>query len=239
MLNEKIQSLENGFRLFDWYHLSWLMLTGLVICIMYKIYSSADIKRQKKIRIRLALVILLLESKKNLVLVWQGEFWYGSLPLHLCGLGIFIVLAHALLKGHHLDMLLYFLTMPGAFMSLLTPDWTNVSAFNYLHFHSFLFHVLLFAYPVTMLLSKELTLSIRKMWQPILFSCVTVPVIYILNVLWGTNFMFINQAAEGTPLMLLEQYLGRQYYILGFIGLVMVFWLLLLLPIIVCKKTQY
>lgn len=238
MLRETFQSLENGFQLFDWYHLSWLLLTALFIGIMYKIYVRVDLKWQRIIRICWALAILLLESIKNLVLVGQGDFGYGSLPLHLCGLGIFIILIHAFWKGHSQDMLLYFLTMPGAFMSLLTPDWTNVSAFNYLHFHSFLFHVFLFVYPMTMLLSKELTLSIRKMWQPILFLCVIVPVIYGLNMLWATNFMFLNQAPEGTPLMLLEQYLGRQYYILGFIGLVMVFWLLLLLPIVVCKKAH-
>ncbi|WP_157764801.1 YwaF family protein [Solibacillus sp. R5-41] len=238
MLSETIRSLENGFQLFDGYHFSWLMLTVLVIYIMYKMYSGADLAGQRKIKIRWALVILLLESIKNVLLIQQGEFSYDSLPLHLCGLGIFIVLAHALLKDHRMDMLLYCLTMPGAFMSLITPNWTDVSAFNYFHFHSFFFHLLLFAYPVTMLLSKELKLSVRKIWQPILFLCVTVPIVYVLNVLWGTNFMFLNKAAEGTPLMLLEHYLGEQYYIIGFIGLVLIFWLLLLLPLIICNKSK-
>ncbi|MFJ7735392.1 TIGR02206 family membrane protein [Lysinibacillus sp. NPDC097287] len=239
MVIERFQSLDNGFRLFDWYHMSWLMLTAIVIFILYKIYSQVGLEKRRKIRVIWALVILMLECIKNLVLVGQDAFWYGSLPFHLCGLGIFIVLAHALLKGNSMDMLLYCLTMPGAFMSLLTPDWTDVSAFNYLHFHSFLFHLLLFAYPVTMLKAKELQLSIRKMWQPIVFLCVTVPFVYVLNVVWGTNFMFVNKAAEGTPLMLLEQYLGEQYYIIGFIGLVIIFWIILLLPIIICKKRQY
>ncbi|MEG0261418.1 MAG: YwaF family protein [Lysinibacillus sp.] len=162
MVKELIQSLDNGFRLFDWYHLSWLLLTVFVILVMHQIYRQADLKKRRKIRIIWALVILMLEGIKNLVLVGQGAFWYGSLPLHLCGLGIFIVLAHALIKGHRMDILLYCLTMPGAFMSLLTPDWTDVSAFNYLHVHSFLFHLILFAYPVTMLATKELQLSIRK-----------------------------------------------------------------------------
>lgn len=236
MLNETFQSLENGFQLFDWYHLSWLLLTAFFIGIMTNIYRRTNLKWRRIIRIGWAFSILLLESIKNFVLIGQGEFGYGSMPLHLCGLGIFIVLIHAFWKGHSQDMLLYFLTLPGALMSLLTPDWTNVSAFNYLHFHSFLFHVLLFAYPVTMLLSKELILSVRKIWQPILFLAVAVPIIYGLNMLWDTNFMFINAPVEGTPLMLIEQYFGQQYYILGLTGVVIVFWLLLLLPIVVREK---
>lgn len=239
VLSETVRSLGNGFQLFDWYHLSWLLLTVLVVYIMFKIYRGADLAGQRKIKIRWALVILLLESIKNVLLIGRGEFSYDSLPLHLCGLGIFIVLAHAVLKVHHMDMLLYCLTMPGAFMSLVTPNWTDVSAFNYLHFHSFFFHLLLFAYPVTMLLSKELKLSVRKIWQPILFLIVTVPVVYVLNGWWGTNFMFLNEAAEGTPLVLLEQYFGEQYYILGFIGLVLIFWTILLLPLAIYKKRQF
>ncbi|WP_053582840.1 TIGR02206 family membrane protein [Lysinibacillus contaminans] len=238
MLKDAIQSLENGFQLFDWYHVSWLVLTALVIFIMFKIYRQADLKKRRKIRIIWALVILMLEGIKNLVLVGQDAFWYGSLPFHLCGLGIFIVLVHAFRKGHSVDMLLYCLTLPGAFMSLLTPDWTDVSAFNYLHFHSFLFHLLLFAYPVTMLAAQELQLSIRKIWQPILFLCIIVPLIYVLNVVWGTNFMFLNEPPAGTPLVLLEDIVGEKYYIIGFIGLVIVYWILLLLPIVFLKKRQ-
>lgn len=48
--------------------------------------------------------------------------------------------------------------------------------------------------------------------------------------------MFINAPVEGTPLMLIEQYFGRQYYILSLTGVVIVFWLLLLLPIVVREK---
>lgn len=236
MLKDAIQSLENGFQLFDWYHIGWLMLTVIVIFIMHNVYRQADLKKRRKIRISWALVILMLESIKNLVLVSQDAFWYGSLPFHLCGLGIFIVLVHAFRKGHSVDMLLYCLTLPGAFMSLLTPDWTDVSAFNYLHFHSFVFHLLLFAYPVTMLAAKELQLSIRKIWQPILFLCIIVPLIYLMIVVWGTNFMFLIEPPAGTPLVLLEEFVGEKYYIIGFIGLVIIYWIILLLPIVFLKK---
>ncbi|MFJ7949911.1 YwaF family protein [Lysinibacillus sp. NPDC096418] len=236
MVIEMLQSLENGFRLFDWYHISWLLFTAFVIYSINGIYSKSDVEKRRIIRVIWALLILMLECIKNLVLVGQDAFWYGSLPFHLCGLGIFIVLAHAFLKGNRMDMLLYCLTMPGAFMSLLTPDWTDMSAFNYLHVHSFLFHLLLFAYPVTMLAAKELQLSIRKIWQPIVFLCVTVPIVYVLNGMWDTNFMFVNKAAEGTPLMLLEQYVGEKYYIFGFIGLVIVFWIILIVPVILWKR---
>ncbi len=236
MIKNAFQSLENGFQLFDWYHVSWLLITLFIIFILYKFYSTKNEVHRRKIRIVWACSILLLEVIKNIVLLVQDSFWYGSWPLHLCGLGIFIILAHALVKGHQIDMLLYCLTMPGAFMALITPEWTHVSAFDYLHFHSFLFHSLLFAYPVVMLLTKELLLSIKKIWQPIVFLVVAVPPIYALNEVWGTNFMFTRKAPAGTPLILLEQYLQQHLYIVGFSGLVIVCWFLLLLPIIVWKR---
>ncbi|MGE7090809.1 YwaF family protein [Lysinibacillus sp. NPDC048646] len=239
MAREATQSLENGFRLFDWYHISWLLLTALGIFVMFQLYRKANQLQRKKIRIYWAFTIVFLEAIKNIVLILDNTFWNGSWPFHLCGLGIFIVLAHALVKGHYVDMLLYCLTMPGALMALLTPEWTNISAFSYLHFHSFLFHLLLFAYPMTMLVAQELQLSIRKIWQPIVFLCITVPPIYALNIVWGTNFMFLNQAPVGTPLIVLEQFVGEKHYIIGLIGLVILFWLILLGPIILWKKRPY
>lgn len=236
MIINALQSLENGFQLFDWYHVSWLLFTLLVIFILYKFYRSKNELQRRKTRIVWACSILLLEVIKNIVLLVQDSFWYGSWPLHLCGLGIFIILAHALVKGHRIDMLLYCLTMPGALIALITPEWTHVSAFDYLHFHSFLFHCLLFAYPVVMLLMKELQLSIKKIWQPIAFLVVVVPPIYKLNEAWGTNFMFTRKAPAGTPLILLEQHLPQSLYIVGFIVLVVVCWILLLLPIVVWKR---
>lgn len=238
MLYEMVHSLENGFQLFDWYHVSWLVFTILFIVIMFHYYSKSNHSQRKKIRIIWALAIALLEVIKNMVLFSQDIFWYGSLPLHLCGMGIFIVLIHAFTNRGFMDMLLYCLTMPGALMALLTPDWTFVSAFNYLHFHSFLFHVLLFAYPVIMLLAKELRLALRNIWQPITFLCLVVPPLYNINKIWGTNFMFVNRPPAGTPLMLLEQFTGEQYYILGFIGLVILFWFLLLVPVIFLNNAK-
>lgn len=236
MIKNALQSLEYGFQLFDWYHISWLLFTLLIIFILYKFYSKNNELHRRKMRIVWACLILLLEIIKNIVLLVQDSFWYGSWPLHLCGLGIFIILAHAFVKGHQIDMLLYCLTMPGALMALITPEWTHVSAFDYLHFHSFLFHCFLFAYPVVMLLTKELQLSIKKIWQPIAFLVVVVPPIYALNVAWGTNFMFTRKAPAGTPLILLEQHLPQYLYIVGFSGLVIVCWILLLLPIVVWKR---
>lgn len=48
MAREAIQSLENGFRLFDWYHISWLLLTALGIFLMFRLYRKANQLQRKK-----------------------------------------------------------------------------------------------------------------------------------------------------------------------------------------------
>ena len=145
-------------------------------------------------------LLLLLECVKQLFLLVQGQYSYWSPPLHLCGLGIFITGWHAYFGNRSTATILYALTLPGAAIALLFPGWTADPVGSFLHVHSFLFHALLLAFIIPLLVTKQLDIRWQDLWRAVVFLALIVPPIYLYNGHFQTNFMFLNQPVSGTPL---------------------------------------
>jgi uncharacterized membrane protein YwaF len=97
--------------------------------------------------------------------------------------------------------------------AMLFPDWTMLPALNYMHLHSFAIHVLLVAYPVMVTVGGDLKPDWRQLPKCLLFIvCLAVPV-YLFNLKFNTNFMFLMYAEPGNPLLIFEQLLG--HHLLG------------------------
>ena len=80
-----------GFQAFGLTHILWL-LAGLAACVIACIFFrklSAD--KQKRVLKVLGAYIFLQEMVKNLVLICMGEFGWGYLPFHLCGINILLI----------------------------------------------------------------------------------------------------------------------------------------------------
>ncbi len=119
--------------------------------------------------------------------------------------------------------------MPGAFCALLFSDWTMYPVFSYFSLHSFFIHFFMFSFPVLLIASGEIRPRFTDLWRAVIFLIVVIPPIYFTNRTLGTNFFFLNLAAPGSPLEPL-QVLGMPGYLFGFMGLVVVFWVVLYLP---------
>ncbi|HBT94892.1 MAG TPA: TIGR02206 family membrane protein [Coriobacteriia bacterium] len=219
-----------GWQHYDLAHLCFLIFFAIATIVMVRIYRGCDERLQKRIRIAYVVIMLVMEILKDAVCFFTLEVWDPDLfPLHMCGISIIISAIHVIKPNKWTGTLLYCLCMPGAFMALLFSDWIMYPVLSYFNLHSFFIHFLMFSFPVLLIGSGEIRPRLTDLWRAVIFLVVVIPPIYFINQLLDTNFFFLNLAAPGSPLEPL-QVLGMPGYLFGFMGLVVVFWIILYLP---------
>ncbi len=223
-----------GFQAFGLTHILWL-LAGLVLwvaaCIFYGKLSAQKRKLALKV---LGAYIFLQEMVKNLVLIVLGEFSWGYLPFHLCGINILLIAFDAVKQTKTVRSFLYYFAIPGALLALLFPNWTKMPVWNFFHIHSFTIHTLLVLYPLLLVTTSQVSTDLKSALKGVaLLVAMAIPV-YGLNLLWGTNFMFLMKPDSGNPLEFFEKLLGSHLW--GFPILLPVVILIMYLPILIFKK---
>lgn len=225
-----------GFAAFGPTHLLWL-LAGLIFCVAACIfYKRLDEGRQNSMRRVLGSYIFLQEMAKNLVLVILGEFSWGYLPFHLCGINILLIAFDVIKSTKVVRNFLYYFAIPGAMLALLFPNWKEVPFWNFFHLHSFTIHILLVLYPLLLVSTGQVDTHIKSAFQAVLLLVVLAIPVYGLNLLWDTNFMFLMQPDSGNPLELFEQLLGSHLW--GFPILLPVVIGIMYIPVLIMKKLK-
>ena len=217
----------SGFQIFDTIHLSWLVFIFIFIMVNCYFYMRGSTKRRLQWQKVVFWALFLLEIAKQIYLVGTNQYSYWSPPLHLCGFGIFIIGIHAYFANRTTSTLLFALTLPGAVIALVFPGWATDPVGGFLHIHSFTFHALLVVYVVALLIAKELQVKLVDLWRAVVFLIITVPIIYIYNQSFGTNFMFLNRPVKGTPLQWLYDGFGTGGYIGSLIAVLLFLWLVM------------
>ena len=217
-----------GFQTFGLTHILWL-LAGLLfwigVCVFYKKLSTKNRKRMLTV---LGAYIFLQEMTKNLVLIFLGEFGWGYLPFHLCGINILLISFDIIKQTKVVRSFLYYFAIPGAALALLFPNWTQMPVWNFFHIHSFTIHILLVLYPLLLVTTNQVSTDLKSALRgTALLVAMAIPV-YGLNLLWDTNFMFLMQPDSGNPLEFFEKLLGSHLW--GFPILLPVVILVMYLP---------
>ena len=217
-----------GFEAYGLTHILWL-LAGLLLwvcaCIFYK---RLDARKRKIMLTVLGAYIFAQEMIKNLVLIILNEFSWGYLPFHLCGINILLILFDIFKQTKVVRSFLYYFAIPGAALALLFPNWTDMPVWNFFHIHSFTIHILLVLYPLLLITTDQVSTDLKSALRgTALLVAVAIPV-YGLNLLWGTNFMFLMKPDSGNPLEMFEKLLGSHLW--GFPILLPIVILVMYLP---------
>ena len=203
-----------GFSLFGWGHLLWLAL-WLCLCVtLGRLYAKWNETQRRACRRVLAGLLLLDELFKVISTLATGRFQLDFLPLHLCSINIFLILADALRPSDSLREILYAVCLPGAFFALVFPGWSYLPLWNGLCIHSFTAHILLFLYPF-LLICGGFRPSFSRFLKLLPLCFLTALGAYFFNQAFGTNFMFLRYAGTGNPLSLFEAALGSPGYLVG------------------------
>lgn len=216
-----------GFQTFGLLHLIWLAAISIFCYKFCKKYRQKPRRLKRSIYKKIALCLAGLEVIKICLYGAIGALSWKIMPLHLCGISIFIVLADAFKPTALKHQLVCNVVLIGGVIALLFPDWTHLPAYHFANIISFLFHGIMVLYVAFNLSNNRIRPDIQ--WLPKSFAflgCLALP-IYFLNKRLNTNFFFLNGAAPGTPLVQLEGMFGNPQYILCLIALLWIVWIIL------------
>lgn len=219
-----------GFPMFGPEHLAWLAAIAAAAVICTARYRKLPQHKRKKVQLIFGWSMVALDLLKDLYFILAGVFSYEFLPLHLCGMAIYISLFNAYRPGKIKQELLYSLCMPGAAAALLFPAWTGYPIWNIATLQCFLIHALLFIYPILLLSTGEIRPSAKNLPACLLFLLIACPPVYLYNRIFGTDFMFINFPLPAQPFLLFVKWFGGRAYQLGMLFMLLAVWVLLYLP---------
>ena len=225
-----------GFTMFGREHLLWLLICLALVAALCLSYRRCKARSRTRFRRAMGLAVLGCELAKDINLLAQGVFSVYYLPLHLCGLAVFLTLWHSLRPGETLGNLLYGTCMPGALFAALFPDWTAYPAFSYHSIVGFTVHALLIAYPLSLVLAGDLRPDARRLPRCLLWLLGMAVPVYFFDRAVGANYMFLLLPAGGSPLAWFASFLGTPGYLLGYVPMIVLVWLALYLPFWVGKK---
>ncbi|MFB9219320.1 YwaF family protein [Kurthia sibirica] len=225
-----MNTIKNGFTLYDQTHFTWLLIiTGLII-LGTLLYKRLQPHLQTVMERCIAWFLILFECYKNYYLWQHGDFTVEYLPFHLCSLAMFAILWNSYFHDKTTNEFLYSLCLPAGIAALLFANWTDRPVWSFMSFFSFIFHTFLIMYPVMRLAAKKYRPAVTQLWRVVLLLILIVPPIYLFNKMYHTNFLFINTPSPGSPLVPLEALFGNPGYIIALIGIVCVIWIILYLP---------
>lgn len=225
-----------GFQAFGLTHIIWL-LAGLILCIAACIfYGKLSTEKRKRVLTVLGAYIFLQEMVKNLVLILLGEFSWGYLPFHLCGINILLIAFDTIKQTKIVRSFLYYFAIPGAALALIFPNWTKMPVWNFFHLHSFTIHILLILYPLLLITTNQVSTDLKSALKGVLLLVAMAIPMYGLNMLWGTNFMFLMKPDSGNPLEMFEKLLGSHLW--GFPILLPIVILVMYIPARIFKNRK-
>ena len=225
-----------GFPQFGGLHIVWIVVFAVICLTSILWYRKQDAHKRKLWKITVASLLLLDELFKVVMLIIGGRYNVSYLPLHLCSINIFVIAIHAWKPSETVGGYLYTIGIPGAMAALLFPSWTSLPFMNFMHLHSFTVHILLALYPITLFATGEIKPQTKKIPQYLLLLLAMAVLIYIINLLLDTNFMFLMQADPGNPLAIFEQIWGN--HLLGFPVIIAGVLFVKYIPLEICRKLK-
>lgn len=207
---------QTGFKLFGFCHFMWLFGILIFIWLTGKWYVKLRKEQQTKIKYFLGMVFVVVALYRDIVLLLTGHFNVGFLPLHLCGMALWIAVCYVWTGNRFLGVVYILLCIPGAVGALLFPDWTVYPFFNYMHIHAFISHGLVVMFGLWLFWSGELVPKWKELWMPLVFGVVGFFGIYPINHWLGTNYWFVNFPSAGSPLVWIFEVTGRKWYLFGY-----------------------
>lgn len=216
-----------GYALFSTEHIIILLSCLFIIAgIIASYLNCGQNVCRKRIRFLTALAPAALMVLRWIYILYCGVPFIYELPLHLCSMTGILCLIFEFIPDSGsffrsvLGQALYALCLPGAVMALLFPDATYYPVLHFITLESFLFHALITAYILLMLVGGHIRPHIREAYKSVLFLLAVVPPVMIFDHHFGTNFMFLNRPSNGSPLTWFYFAGGYAGYLAGYAAIV-------------------
>lgn len=221
----------NPFQLFGIWHLVALAVIVILNVALLGFRKSSEEKR-KVVRWTMAIILWLDELSWHVWNLYWGHWTIQTmLPLHICSILIWLAGFMLILKNYRIYEFAYFIGIGGAMQALLTPDAGIYGFPHYRVFQTFISHGLLITAAIFMTTVEGFRPTWKSFWRVIIGINIYAAVIFPINRLLGTNYLFIN--GKPATASLLDALPAWPYYLIymELIGLAIFF--LLYLPFII------
>jgi len=221
----------NPFQLFGIWHLVALAIIVLINFGMVRFRKSSE-KTRTAVRWTMAIILWLDEISWHIWNIYWGHWTIQTmLPLHICSVLVWLAGFMLIFKYFRIYEFAYFIGIGGAMQALLTPDAGIYGFPHYRVFQTFISHGLLITSAVFMTIVEGFRPTWKSFWRVIIGMNIYAAIIYPINRLLGTNYLFIN--GKPATASLLDALPAWPYYIIYMEVIGIVIFLLLYLPFII------
>lgn len=191
------------FQPFGVKHLIALSIIALFCLSFFYFRNIWNEKQRNTVRITLGVALALNELSLHIWSAYWG-IWniQTMLPLHLCSVMVWVAVYMMLAKNYKLYDFVYFLGMGGAIQALLTP--ADAATYDFPHFRimqTFISHGLLVAIPIYLTVVEGLRPTLNSFKRLFIWTNIYMVIIFFLNRLIGSNYLFIAQKPPSPTLM--------------------------------------
>lgn len=215
------------FQLFSLHHILMLLLF-MIIGVLIFVFRNRLSKQQKLWKLLMFSGLFLLESLYHFWLFKDG-YWDISftLPLQLCSISLLLCLVLLVTDSKMIFQFVYFLGIAGAIQALLTPElFVGFPHFRFFQF--FITHMLIIWVGLFYVFVKGYVITIKGMWQALIFLNGAAFLAFLGNLITGGNYMFLAHKPSNPSLL---DYLGPYpFYILALECIALFLFYLLYLP---------
>lgn len=216
-------------------HVVWLAAAAL-FCAAVTFWFSKRSESIKNIVLKCCIwAAIASRISSNVWMMIAGEYSVQTmLPLHLCGVMLYVELAAVYTKKPILLELCYCLGLPSAVNALITPGITNLPMWNLMYLQFILAHTMLFLIPVLFLADgfRPNYHQLPKCYLALLLLAVFDS---LTNFILNSNYLFLRWASPQSLLEGIEQLAGR-FYLPAVMVFVWLVWAALYLPRPAVKK---
>jgi hypothetical integral membrane protein (TIGR02206 family) len=221
----------NPFQLFGTCHLVALAVIVILNFALLGFRKSSD-ETRKVVRWTMAIILWLDELSWHVWNLYWGHWTIQTmLPLHICSILIWLAGFMLILKNYRIYEFAYFIGIGGAMQALLTPDAGIYGFPHYRVFQTFISHGLLITSAVFMTTVEGFRPTWKSFWRVIIGLNIYAVIIFPINRLLGTNYLFIN--GKPATASLLDALPAWPYYLIYMELIGFAIFLLLYLPFII------
>ena len=219
------------FVLFGLWHLVALLVIVLINIGMLGFRKTSE-KTRRTVRWTMAIVLWTDEVSWHLWNLYWGHWTVQTmLPLHICSLLIWLAGFMLIFKIYLIYEFVYFIGIGGAMQALLTPDAGIYGFPHYRVFQTMISHGLLITSGIFMTTVEGFRPTWKSFWRVVISLNIYALVIFPINFLLGTDFLYIN--AKPATASLLDALPSWPYYLIYMELIGFVVFLLLYLPFII------
>lgn len=219
---------------------NWMLLGCFLLAVVIFVSGSINNPKQNEKLLKIIVfTIVILEVSRQIWAISMGSYlWSEMLPLHLCGIQIFLMPLMLKTKSSLLKNFVYLTAFPGALAALLFNEtvFYKYPVFHYQSIQTFVIHTLIMIVPIFMIVFE----NFRPKLSFILPSTALLALIAVfdglINLVTGGNYLFIASAPADTPIAWVSEITGWPGYIPVMMALVVIIWLILVAPFTMADK---